>query len=97
VIGALANVLNTAPEFLASERSPLEALCQSDEPVLAGIANGFASYLWETEGDLDGALKAARRMLEPFENQQPPIPWMQSLAHSRISEICMQVDQGDEA
>jgi predicted ATPase/DNA-binding SARP family transcriptional activator len=97
VIGALAKVLNTAPEFLGSERSALEALCQSDEPVLAGIANGFASYVWENEGDLDGALKAARRMLEPFENQQPPTPWMQSLAHSRISELCMQVDQGDEA
>jgi predicted ATPase/DNA-binding SARP family transcriptional activator len=97
VIGAFAKVLNTAPEFLGSERSALEALCQSDEPVLAGIANGFASYLWENEGDLDGALKAARRMLEPFENQQPPTPWMQSLAHSRISELCMQVDQGDEA
>jgi tetratricopeptide (TPR) repeat protein len=65
--------------------------------VLAGIANGFASYLWENEGDLDGALKAARRMLEPFENQQPPTPWMRVLAHSRISELCMQVDQGDEA
>jgi predicted ATPase len=97
VIGALAKVLNTAPEFLGPDRSALEALCQSDEPVLAGIANGFASYLWENEGDLDGALKAARRMLEPFENQQPPTPWMQSLAHSRISELCMQVDQGDEA
>jgi predicted ATPase/DNA-binding SARP family transcriptional activator/tetratricopeptide (TPR) repeat protein len=97
VIGAFAKVLNTTPEFLGSERSALEALCESDEPVLAGIANGFASYLWESEGDLDGALKAARRMLEPFENQQPPTPWMQSLAHSRISELCMQVDQGDEA
>jgi predicted ATPase/DNA-binding SARP family transcriptional activator/tetratricopeptide (TPR) repeat protein len=97
VIGALAKVLNTAPEFLGSERSALEALCESDEPVLAGIANGFASYLWENEGDLDGALKAARRMLEPFENQQPPTPWMRVLAHSRISELCMQVDQGDEA
>jgi predicted ATPase/DNA-binding SARP family transcriptional activator len=97
VIGAFARVLNTAPEFLGSERAALEALCESDQPVLAGIANGFASYLWETEGDLDGALKAARRMLEPFENQQPPTPWMQSLAHSRISELCMQVDKGDEA
>jgi predicted ATPase len=97
VIGAFARVLSTAPEFLGSERAALEALCESDEPVLAGIANGFASYLWETEGDLDGALKAARRMLEPFENQQPPTPWMQSLAHSRISELCMQVDKGDEA
>jgi hypothetical protein len=36
-------------------------------------------------------------MLEPFENQQPPTPWMQSLAHSRISELSMQVDLGDEA
>jgi len=97
VIGAFAKVLNTAPEFLGVERAALEALCESDEPVLAGIANGFASYLWENEGDLDGALKAARRMLEPFENRQPPTPWMECLAHSRISELCMQVDQGDEA
>jgi hypothetical protein len=97
VIGALAKVLNIAPEFLGSERSVLEALCESDEPVLAGVANGFASYLWENEGDLDGALKAARRMLEPFENQETPTPWMRALAHSRISELCMQVDQGDEA
>jgi predicted ATPase/DNA-binding SARP family transcriptional activator len=97
VIGALAKVLNTAPEFLGAERSALKALCESDEPVLAGVANGFASFLWENEGDLDAALNAARRMLEPFERQQPPAPWMLSLAHSRISELCMQVDQGDEA
>jgi predicted ATPase/DNA-binding SARP family transcriptional activator len=97
VIGALATVLNTAPELAGSARSTLKALCESDEPVLAGIANGFASYLWENEGDLDGALQAARRMLDPFQHRQPPAPWMQSLAHSRISELCMQVDQGDEA
>jgi predicted ATPase/DNA-binding SARP family transcriptional activator/tetratricopeptide (TPR) repeat protein len=97
VIGALAKVLNIAPEFLGSERSALEALCESDEPVLAGIANGFASYLWENEGDLDGALKAARRMLEAFENQETQTPWVWVLAHSRVSELCMQVDQGDEA
>jgi predicted ATPase/DNA-binding SARP family transcriptional activator len=97
VIGALARVLDTASESLGSERSALKALCESDQPVLAGVANGFASYLWEIEGDLDGALKAARRGLEPFENQQPPAPWMQSLAHSRIAELCMQVDRGDEA
>jgi predicted ATPase/DNA-binding SARP family transcriptional activator len=97
VIRALAKVLSIAPEFLGSERSALEALCESDEPVLAGVANGFASYLWENEGDLDGALKAARRMLEPFERQEARAPWMRALAHSRISELCMQLDQGDEA
>ncbi len=97
VIGALAKVLNIAPEFLGSERSALEALCESDEPLLAGIANGLASYLRENEGDLDGALKAARRMLEPLEHQQTPTPWMLVLAHSRISELSLQLDQGDEA
>jgi predicted ATPase/DNA-binding SARP family transcriptional activator len=95
VIGALAKVLNSVPEFLGSDRSALKALCESGEPVLAGIANGFASYLWENEGDLDGALTAARRMLEAFEKRETP--WMRVLAHSRISELCMQVDQGDEA
>src|SRR6266511_1118848 len=97
VIRALAKVLSIAPEFLGSDPSALEALCESDEPVLAGIANGFASFLWENEGDLDSALKAARRILGPFENQETQTPWMRVLAHSRISELCMRVDQGDEA
>ena len=74
------------------ERSALEALCQSDEPVLAGIANGFASFVWENEGDLDGALKAARRMLNRSSiSSTDTVDAV--LAHSRISELCMQVDQ----
>jgi hypothetical protein len=63
--------------------------------VLAGVANGFASFLWDSEGDLDRALTAARRMLDSFEHQE--IPWMRALAHSRVSKLCAQLDQGEEA
>ncbi|OLB74464.1 MAG: LuxR family transcriptional regulator [Actinobacteria bacterium 13_2_20CM_2_71_6] len=87
---AAAIVLTAAPEGAA-----LLVLCDSDEPLVAGVANGIASYLWENEGDLDGALKAAGRTLEAFENRG--VPWPQALAHARISELCLQVEQGDEA
>jgi hypothetical protein len=95
LVRAIATVLTIGPEFLGSERSALEALCESDEPLLAGVANGFVSYLWENDGDLDRALKAARRMLDAFESRATL--WMRVLAHSRVSELCMQVGQGDEA
>ncbi len=95
VIRALAIMLAAAPEVLGADRQALQPLCDSDESLLAGIANGFASFLWESEGDLDGALKAARRMLEAFDN--PATPWMRVLAHSRVSELCHQFELGDEA
>jgi hypothetical protein len=70
-------------------------LCESDEPLLAGIANGIASYMWENENDPDGALKAAGRMLAAFDNRGTP--WIRAVAHSRIAELCLQVERGDEA
>jgi predicted ATPase/DNA-binding SARP family transcriptional activator len=88
---AAAIVLGAAAEG----RSALHVLCDSDEPLVAGAANGIASYLWENESDFDGALKAAERMLEAFENRE--VPWMRAHAHGRIAELCMQVEQGAEA
>ncbi len=73
----------------------VHVLCDSDETLVAGAANSIASYVWENEGDLDGARKAAERALEAFENRG--VPWLSALAHSRISELCLQVEQGDEA
>src|SRR6266536_298693 len=87
---AVVAVLGTAPE----DRSTLRELCDSDAPLVAGAANGLASYLWENEGDLDSALKAAERMLEAFESR---VPWLGALAHGRISELCLQLERGDEA
>jgi tetratricopeptide (TPR) repeat protein len=84
-------VLGVAPE----DSSALYELCDSDEPLVAGAANGIVSYFWENEGDLEGALKAARRMLEVFDTRR--YPYLQAVAHSRISELCLQVERGDEA
>jgi predicted ATPase/DNA-binding SARP family transcriptional activator len=75
--------------------SAMLALCDSAAPAVAGIANGIMTYVYESDSDRDGALKAAGRMLEVFANR--PAPWMQVMAHSRISELYMQAEQGEEA
>ena len=91
LVRATAIVLGAVPE----DRSALIELCDSDEPLVAGAANGIASYLWENQSDPDGALKSAERMLEAFENRG--VPWMWALAHCRVAELCLQVEQGAEA
>jgi predicted ATPase/DNA-binding SARP family transcriptional activator len=95
VIRAAAIVLSAGPEVLAADGLALRAACDSDEPLLAGVANYAASYVWEHEGDAGGALKAARRMLEAFENRGTP--WMLFGAHARIGELCLQAGEGNEA
>jgi predicted ATPase len=92
---AAAMVLRAASEAPRSSGLALHVLCDSDEPLLAGIANGIASYICEYETDLDGALKAAGRMLEAFESRGNP--WMRTFAHARIAELCLQAERGDEA
>jgi predicted ATPase/DNA-binding SARP family transcriptional activator len=79
----------------AGDRSALYELCDSDEPLVAGAANAVVSYFWENQGDLESALKAARRTLEAFEQRQ--LPYLQAAANARISELCLQVERGEEA
>jgi predicted ATPase/DNA-binding SARP family transcriptional activator/tetratricopeptide (TPR) repeat protein len=88
---AIAVVLGTAPE----SRSALYELCDSDEPLVAGAANGIVSYYRENEGDLERALRAARRTLEAFGHCR--FPYLEAVGHSRISELCLQLERGDEA
>src|SRR4029450_5299015 len=64
-------------------------------PPVPGAASRIVSYYWENEGDLERALQAARRTLEAFE--QCRFPYLQAVGHSRISELCLQVERGDEA
>ncbi|GAB3897313.1 hypothetical protein GCM10029964_079950 [Kibdelosporangium lantanae] len=73
----------------------VNALCDSAEPLLAGLANYVMSYGWQGHNDLANALAAARRMLAAFDDQ--PTPWMRAVGHSRIAELCLQLDLGDEA
>jgi predicted ATPase/DNA-binding SARP family transcriptional activator/tetratricopeptide (TPR) repeat protein len=91
LVRAAAVVLGAAVE----NRSALYELCDSDEPLVAGAANGIVSYFWENGGDLERALKAATRLLDTFESRK--FPYLQAIAHSRVSELCLQLERGDEA
>jgi hypothetical protein len=90
LIRAIGTVLEAAPE----DRSALYKLCDSDEPLVAAAANGIVSYFWENEGELERALQAATRMLEAVVDRR--LPYLVAVAHSRIGEICLQVERGGE-
>ena len=92
---AVLNVLHGPPE---ADLAALQALGESDQPLVAGAANYVTSYAWEEAGDTGGALVAARRSLAAFERRGSG--WLRAAAHARIGELCLQVDDagsGDEA
>ena len=92
---AVLNALDGSPE---ADFATLHALGQSDQPLVAGMADYMASYVWEGAGDLDGALTAARRSLAAWERRGSA--WLRAAAHARIGELCLRVDEAgsdDEA
>jgi len=92
---AVLSALDGSPE---ADLATLRTLGDSNQPLLSGMANSVASYAWEGAGDLDGALAAARRALEALERRGSA--WLRAAVHSRIGELCLQVDEagsGDEA
>jgi len=91
-------VLNALHGPFEADLVALEALGESDQPLVAGMASQVASYAWEEGGDLDGALAAARRSLAAFERHGSA--WLRAAAHARIGQLCLQVGEagsGDEA
>ncbi|MGW1559779.1 ATP-binding protein [Streptomyces sp. NPDC002144] len=96
VIRAVATVLSALPEVLApGGRRVLDALCDSDRPLLAAIANGAASYVGEHDRDPERALMAARRMLAAVAGQD--IPLLRIWPRARFAELCLQTERGAEA
>ncbi|TWV44844.1 AfsR/SARP family transcriptional regulator [Streptomyces misionensis] len=92
---ALAVVLGAVPEIRPPGYERLARLCEAPEPMLAGIASGVASYVWEAEQQTERALDCARRMqaaLGPGAN-----PSLLLLCHGRISELCLKLERGAEA
>ncbi|XVS61196.1 ATP-binding protein [Actinosynnema sp. CA-299493] len=73
----------------------LRRLCDSAEPLVAGVANAFAGYHREALGDVDAALAAARLALDVFTERD--LPWPRSFGHGRIAEICLRAGRGAEA
>jgi predicted ATPase/tetratricopeptide (TPR) repeat protein len=88
VTRAAAKVLVAVPLDVAG----LHALRDSEEPLVAGAANGIASYVLESQGDVEGARAAAERMVPAFGRTRAPWFWAQ--AHARVSELCLQLEQG---
>ncbi|MCL8009664.1 BTAD domain-containing putative transcriptional regulator [Streptomyces sp. AS02] len=96
LVRALSTVLCALPEILASgDHRTLQALCDSDEPLLAGFANGAASYVWENAHDPERALDAARRTLDAFGDRD--IPMLRFWPQSRLGELCLRTERGAEA
>ncbi|MER5224260.1 ATP-binding protein [Streptomyces flaveus] len=95
LVRAIATVLSTVPEMLSPDYDVLQRLCDSEQPLLAGIAECVATYVWESEHDIDRALASARRItaaLAPVDN-----PFLQVMGHARLSELCLQTERGEEA
>ena len=78
-----------------SGSSALFPLCDNEDPLLAGMANGVVSYVWENLDDPDRALSAAKRMADAFDDRETP--WMRAVAHARAGELCLQLERGEEA
>ncbi|MFD4598401.1 ATP-binding protein [Streptomyces sp. NPDC058464] len=92
---ALAAVLCAVPDMRPPRYERLEELCDADEPLLAGIAAGVASYLWESAYETERALQYARRMVTVVEPLGNPI--MLLLSHGRMGELCLKTERGAEA
>ncbi|MFH9002261.1 ATP-binding protein [Streptomyces afghaniensis] len=95
LLRAVAVVLGAIPEMLPPDYEVLHQLCESEQPLLAGIAECVATYVWESEHDIDRARASARRIiaaLAPVDN-----PFLQVMGHARLSELCLQTEQGEEA
>jgi tetratricopeptide (TPR) repeat protein len=81
--------------MLPPDHDVLRELCDSGQPLVAGVAECIAGYLWEYQHDIDRALASARRAvagLAPVDN-----PSVQLMVHSRLSELCLRTGQGEEA
>jgi predicted ATPase/tetratricopeptide (TPR) repeat protein len=95
LLRAVAVVLSAIPEMLPPDYEVLRELCDSEQPLLAGVAECVATYVWEYEHDADSALDSARRSiaaLAPVDN-----PFLQVMGHARLSELYLQTARGEAA
>ncbi|MER6917442.1 BTAD domain-containing putative transcriptional regulator [Streptomyces sp. NPDC000594] len=95
LLRAGAVVLGAVPGIRAPGYEVLHELCASDHPLVAGLAECIATYVWEYEHEIGRAIVSARRTvtaLAPFDN-----PSLHLMAHSRLSDLCLRSGRGEEA
>ncbi|MFD8689507.1 ATP-binding protein [Streptomyces sp. NPDC059651] len=95
LLRAIGAVLGAIPEMLPPDHHVLRTLCASEQPLVAGVAESIATYVWEYEHDIDRAILSARRVLT--ELALAANPSMQLMGHSRLSELCLRTGRGEEA
>ncbi|WP_406441654.1 AfsR/SARP family transcriptional regulator [Streptomyces sp. NBC_01613] len=91
---AVAAVLCALPKVLVDHQA-LAELCDSEAPLLSGMANCLASYVWEGENQPDLALAAARRMAALLGDRD--VPLLRFWPAGRVAELCLQSEHGAEA
>ncbi|MGC0418222.1 ATP-binding protein [Embleya sp. AB8] len=92
---AAALVLGAIPAKSPPNYAVLHRLCHSEQPLVAGIAECVAGYVWEYEHDLDRALASARRMVTTLAPVGDPV--LRILGHARLSDLCLRTGQGETA
>lgn len=95
---AAAIVLSAIPEIRRPDYDVLRRLCEGEGgegPLLSGIAECVACYVWEFEHDIERALVSARRTVVGLARVDNPS--VQLMVHSRLSELCLRTGRGEEA
>ncbi|MGW3980223.1 ATP-binding protein [Streptomyces mirabilis] len=98
---ATAIVLSAVPEIRPPGYDVLRRLCEGEgeggsaQPLLSGIAECVACYVWEFEHDIDRALVSARRAVAGLAAVDNPS--VQLMVHSRLSELCLRTARSEEA
>ncbi|MFL1901379.1 ATP-binding protein [Streptomyces tauricus] len=95
LLRATAAVLGAIPEMLPPDYDVLHGLCGSDQPLVAGLAECVATYVWEYEHDVDRALASAHRMATALTSVDNPS--LRVMGHSRLSELCLKTGEGEAA
>ncbi|WP_299532208.1 BTAD domain-containing putative transcriptional regulator [uncultured Streptomyces sp.] len=97
LLRATAAVLSAVPDIRPPHYTVLRGLCAGDDryPLVAGIAECMATYVWEYEHDFDSAITSARRAVAALAAVDNPT--VQLMAHSRLAELCLRTEQSDEA
>ncbi|MDQ0711331.1 putative ATPase [Streptomyces luteogriseus] len=95
LLRATAVVLSAIPEMQPPGYEVLQRLCDSEQHLVVGIAECVASHVWEYEHDIDRALASADRMITALASVANPS--MQVMCHARLSDMCLQTEQGEAA
>ncbi|MCE7002957.1 AfsR/SARP family transcriptional regulator [Kibdelosporangium philippinense] len=78
--------LAAAPEYWADNQATLKALCDHTNPLVAGFANGVASYVYRGLNDLESAVTAVDRAIKALSTTD--CPWLQVAAFGVGAGMC---------